>query len=122
VPQSKRSGAVRKADAGAGRVLHDGGSARTGVAGFGCCCARRCWTATRSMRVMGGVPRLVAAADRAGVGCNTNPTDGHVTARSAVRPGQALLRRCSPDPATAEQQHQHNDQHDQTNTAKPPPP
>jgi transposase len=66
----------------------------------------------------GGVPRLVAAADQAGVGWNTNPTDGHVTARSAVRPGQALLRRCSPEPATAEQQYQHNDQHDQTNTAE----
>jgi hypothetical protein len=30
------AGAMRKAEAGAGRVLHDGGSARTGVAGFGC--------------------------------------------------------------------------------------
>ncbi len=43
------AGVVRKADADAGRVLRDGGSAGTGV---GCCCARRCWRATRSMRAM----------------------------------------------------------------------
>jgi hypothetical protein len=42
-------GVVRKADAGAGRVIHDGGSAGTGG---GCCCARRCWMAPRSMRAM----------------------------------------------------------------------
>ena len=44
------AGVVRKTDAGAGRVLHDGGSAGTG--GFGCCCAKRCWRATRSMWAM----------------------------------------------------------------------
>ena len=42
------AGVVRKA----GRVLHDGGSAGAGVAGFGCCCARRCWRAARSMWAM----------------------------------------------------------------------
>ena len=32
-------GVVRKAEAGAGRVVQDGGSAGRGV---GCCCAKRC--------------------------------------------------------------------------------
>ena len=43
------AGAVRKADAGPGRVLHDGGSARTGVACFGCCGA----TGTEIVPVLG---------------------------------------------------------------------
>ena len=42
------AGVARKVDAGAGRVLHDGGSAGTGGGG----CARRRWRAMRSMRAM----------------------------------------------------------------------
>jgi hypothetical protein len=37
------AGVLRKADAGAGRMLQDGGSVGTDGAGFGgCCCAMRC--------------------------------------------------------------------------------
>jgi hypothetical protein len=47
VARSVPAGAT--AEAMAGRAFSGGGSAGTG---FGCCCARRCWTATRSMRAM----------------------------------------------------------------------
>jgi len=54
------AGVVRKADAGVGRVLHDGGSAGMVVAGFGCCWAKRCWSAMKSMRAMAVFLPLVA--------------------------------------------------------------
>jgi hypothetical protein len=60
------AGVVRKVDAG--RMLPDWGSAGTGVAGFGCCCAKRCWRATRSMWAMavflgvGGSGYLISVA------------------------------------------------------------
>jgi hypothetical protein len=54
------AGVVRKADAA--RVLHDGGSAGTG---FGCCCARRCWRAMRSMWAMAGELGLNELTSRA---------------------------------------------------------
>ena len=35
-----------------------------------------------------------------------------------IQPDGRSVRRCSPEPAAAEQQQQHNDQHDQTNAAE----
>ena len=67
------AGVVRKADAGVGRVLHDGGSAGMVVAGFGCCWAKRCWSAMKSMRAMAVFLPLVAPQ-----------TLGHI--RSALEP------------------------------------